>query len=178
MRGEIVCLLPEDEELCTRIATERHRLNRQAGRENLLADPTRSALEHELQGVRGEFAVRQFLGLERHFAALCLPKPDGGIDIEAGGYTIDVKFSFYETGLLIFNSPFKFRAHCAVLVCPYETYLLRIAGVVSRKRFFENYTWFESPFHEKPVYSMPQTQLQPVWKLTEYLIKPRNVYAA
>lgn len=178
MRGEIVCLLPEDEEIAYQAAKIRTDSMRGASAENLLVDTSRSEFENELAGVKAEIAVRRFLMLDSSLETMANTKSDGGIDIEINGITIDVKWTHYENGLLLFNSPQKFRALCAVLVCPYERYLMRLAGVVSRKTFFENYVWFQSPMHDKPRYSMSQDKLQPMYKLTNFLQNKRAIYVS
>lgn len=177
MRGEIICLSQPDEDLCVCVAHERHDRNRRAGRKNLLVDTSRRPEENELAGARAELAVRRFLNLECTFEELCLKDPDGGVDIAVNGYTIDVKWTWKVDGRLIFSTASKFRALSAVLVSPHNDYLLRLCGVISRKRFLENFEWYESAFCDHPVLSLPQNKLSPIHKMTEFLEQPRRAYA-
>jgi len=82
------------------------------------------------EGALGEVAVSKMLNLD--LQAEGYSKGDGGVDLECGSTSIDVKWS--TTGELYFNKPM--RADIAVMTAPgTDFYVVNIMGWIEKEEF-------------------------------------------
>lgn len=152
----------------------RHNAMRQKQIKNQIVDVARPALENEIAGCRAEAAVRMALNLPFDYETLANNQSDSGIDIQIGKLTIDVKWSHFNNGKLIFVNAWKFRANSAILVVPHNSVSLKIVGCISRKRFLEDYEWLVLQDGQRPVMAVSQDKLSPLIKLEMYLNKEKT----
>ena len=148
-------------------AAQRQRYKRGEGVTNLQIDRKNSPLTVEMQGLYGEFVIAQYyselLGESIEVNLRHTIAGDGGADFSnINGYSIDVKFSAYPSGDLLFTSVNHFKADIAMLVVPMgrdfmkEEYpSFRIAGWVDRESFRESHI-----HHDAPPFGEPKTSWQ------------------
>lgn len=178
MTGDLILITPDIDDFARQVATERHARNRKMSNAQMLVDQSHSHLDNEYVGVLGEIAVRTALALPITFNDLCLEKADGGVDVVVDGFSVDVKYTHIPSGHLIFRKTTSFRADCAILVTETDSpSALRIAGCVSRKKFFDNFRWLDSKYSESPMLALEQKFLTPLiifkkWLTERKLCKP------
>ena len=138
-------------------ATQRQRYKRGEGVTNLQIDHKNSPLTVEMQGLYGEFVIAQYyselLGESIEVDLRHTIAGDGGEDFsDINGYSIDVKFSAYPSGDLLFTSVNHFKADIAMLVVPIDRDFMqeeypsfRIAGWVERESFLQNHIYHDPP---------------------------------
>lgn len=98
-----------------------------------LENDRQSRVEANIYGFKAEFAVARVLGVDPPTVNVLT---DGGIDLWFDDISIDVKFTNRDDGPLIFDSPDKFKADCAVLVSKTNDPLaMRVRGAIGKKAF-------------------------------------------
>ena len=99
---------------CKQAAALRWQLARASGVVNQKRDGGRTDGDLDLLGIKAEVAVSKLFGIADYtpfeFGVDC------GYDMAMGEITIDVKATFYKSGLLVFKSVDSFRASTSILV--------------------------------------------------------------
>ena len=112
----------------------------QLARASAVANQKRAAAgdsDLDVLGLKAECAVAKLFGLENRTQALGI---DSGQDVWFGEFSIDVKATFHQTGVLLFKSAEAFKADCAVLVTVTdEPEVMNVIGGISRKLFLERH---------------------------------------
>lgn len=114
---------------------------------------SKTALETEIAGLTGEFAVAQHYGLEPNLSL----EPDEGWDFIIAGKRVDVKYTTYSKGDLFFTSLSHFKADIALLiVAPSDNKKLAqtasIIGWIDKATFIN-----EHLYHAPHVLGQPRT---------------------
>lgn len=120
-------------------------------------------------GLMAEWAVSKLCGFPINME-LFEDSGDFGIDGEVRGKTIDVKFSRWPNGKLIFKHPGKFVADIAVFCVPgMDQHEVEMVGVISRKRFMEQCERRDLGYGD--VYCVTQDKLTPFETFLEWARK-------
>jgi len=85
----------------------------------------------EISGLRGEFAVAQYYDLEPNLGT----EADEGWDFIINGKTVDVKYTKYGAGDLVFTSLSHFKAEIGILAVEIDTRNVELKGWIDRERF-------------------------------------------
>lgn len=118
---------------CSQAAALRSQLARASGVANQRRDGARTDREIDEAGIKGECAVSKVLEIPFVASKLGI---DSGADLWFCDKSIDVKTTFYPTGLLLFKTDKSFRADCAVLVSTTdEEAVMTVHGYISRPEF-------------------------------------------
>jgi hypothetical protein len=89
------------------------------------------ALQIEISGLKGEFAVAQYYDIEPNLGI----EADEGWDLIVNGTKIDVKYTKYERGDLFFTTTNHFKADIAILAVEAGPSEVELKGWMDRKRF-------------------------------------------
>ena len=115
------------------IASLRWQLSRASGVVNQRKDNNRSDDDVDKLGYAGEYAVAKLFNLHFNPSILGI---DDGFDLWINDLSIDVKTTFYETGVLLFKSKDAFKADVGILVTATGSQnIFKIAGFISQKLF-------------------------------------------
>ena len=89
------------------------------------------ALTTEISGLKGEFGVAQYYGLEPNLGL----EADKGWDLIINGKTVDVKYTGLWYGDLFFTDATHFKAEVALLATAVGTTGVELKGWIERERF-------------------------------------------
>jgi hypothetical protein len=129
--GEHVVTLSADTlQRISAIAAYRQEQKRKRGQINQKISKS-SDLEIEICGLRGEFSVAQYYNIEPNL----MTEADGGVDLIINGKTVDVKYTKYGDGDLVFTSRSHFKADIAILAVEETATRIELKGWIDRKRF-------------------------------------------
>ena len=91
---------------------------------------TQNALQIEISGLKGEFAVAQYYDIEPNLGL----EADEGWDLIVNGTKIDVKYTKYHAGDLFFTTPNHFKAEIAILAVEAGPSEVELKGWIKRHR--------------------------------------------
>jgi len=92
---------------------------------------TQNALQIEISGLKGEFAVAQYYDIEPNLGL----EADEGWDLIVNDTKIDVKYTKYHAGDLFFTTPNHFKAEIAILAVEAGPSEVELKGWIDRQRF-------------------------------------------
>ena len=143
------------------IARLRWQLARASGVVNQRKDNNRSDDDVDKLGYAGEYAVAKLFNLKFNPSILGI---DDGFDLWINDLSIDVKTTFYETGVLLFKSKEAFKADVGILVTATGSEnIFKIVGFISRKEFKE-----KSEIFKENGFCVQQKDLMPIERLWKY----------
>jgi len=143
------------------IASLRWQLSRASGVVNQRKDNNRSDDDVDKLGYAGEYAVAKLFNLHFNPSILGI---DDGFDLWINDLSIDVKTTFYETGVLLFKSKDAFKADVGILVTATGSQnIFKIAGFISQKLFKE-----KAQIFKETGYCIQQKDLMPIERLWKY----------
>jgi len=155
--------LPEDQVPRLRqMGLERHRAARRRGAKDLCPKASNDRLFMDINGIGGEAAVAQALGLplqSLHFE-------HGSADLTLHGIAIDVKTTHHEDGVLLVQDTGSSQAHVYVLVVG-EMPRYRIAGWATSVDVFQEDNRSDKFFK---AHALPQRILRP-WSVLRKAIE-------
>jgi hypothetical protein len=144
----------------------------QLARASAVANQKRAAVDDsqlDVLGLKAECAVAKLFGVASNTQALGI---DSGQDVWVGEFSIDVKATFHQTGVLLFKSAAAFKADCAVLVTvTEENDVMNVVGGISRKMFLERHR--QADLGRGPCLVMGQDEIWPIETLWRKLAEMR-----
>ena len=100
---------------------------------------THGAVETEISGLKGEFAVAQYYDVEPNLEL----EADEGWDFIINGKTVDVKYTKYQEGDLFFTSLSHVKAEIAILAVEASFNEVELKGWIDRERFLVEHLYHE-----------------------------------
>lgn len=97
-------------------------------------------LQIEISGLRGELAVAQYYGVSPNLGL----EPDEGWDFIINDKKVDVKYTTYIKGDLIFSSLAHFKADIAILTVELSPTEVVLKGWIERERFLREHLYHAS----------------------------------
>lgn len=92
---------------------------------------SRSDMSIEFDGLKGEWAASAVLNVPMNLGM----EADPGYDLVFNGQTVQVKFTPYKTGVLLFPTLDHFQADCAILTVGLPDNWVRLVGWVPQVEF-------------------------------------------
>lgn len=147
---------------CKQAAALRWQLARASGVVNQKRDGGREDGDLDLLGIKAEVAVAKLLGISDYnpfeFGVDC------GHDMAMGDITIDVKATFYRSGLLVFKTLDSFRSSTAILVTGKEDGdVMNVVGHCPRAEFMARHKVID--LGHGPGVGVTQEELRPIENL-------------
>jgi hypothetical protein len=158
-----VKLSKKDMSEINQFASLRWQIARASGVVNQRKDIARSDDDVDRLGLLGEYIVAKVFNLKFNPS---LSGIDEGYDLWIKDLSIDVKTTFYKTGVLLFKSKESFRADVGILVIPTDDKnIFKVAGFIPQREFKE-----KSKIFKGSQYCVEQKDLMPIeklWKCTK-----------
>lgn len=145
------------------LANGRSVFSRARGIQTQKVDPSRSDVEIDLDGMRGEYAVAKFFGETPSMEC----RPDDGWDLYLSGYRCQVKTTRHPRGRLIIRRLDNINADIFVLAIIEADNAVRLAGWIKAEDAADACVPFE--VHGHSGYAVTQDRLRPVGELLEMI---------
>jgi len=162
-------LTPEVYDNAISLAHFRYQMSRASNLKNQKQDKTRTELDIEKLGAKGEYAVATLYNLNPPISGGW----DSGYDLWFCSKSIQVKSTFHSDGQLLFRSKEKFIADFAILVvqdqsCPMK---MTIVGATSKDYFFNNAV--KKDLGNGEVYTLTQDKMAKPQDFWKYMMEKR-----
>ncbi|HAB27914.1 MAG TPA: hypothetical protein DCE27_09475 [Xanthomarina gelatinilytica] len=162
-------LTPEIYDKAISLAHFRYQMSRASKLKNQKQDKTRTELDIEKLGAKGEYAVATLYNLNPPIASGW----DSGYDLWFSGKSLQVKTTFHSDGQLLFRSKEKFIADFAILVvqdqsCPMK---MIIVGASSKNYFFDHAV--KKNLGNGDVYTLSQDKMAKPQEFWKYIMETR-----
>jgi len=129
---------------------------------NKKIDQSRSDSDIDVSGVIAEYVVAKAFGIKLIPSTGTL-RGDGGVyDLIFNDKLVQVKFSYYKTGKLVFVLREDFKADIAILVVPKSDKVMRICGWITRNDFVNKCKINGAFFGHYPNAYVDQSDLKPI----------------